>query len=207
MSSEELASRLVVGLVGDIGSGKTTVANFMRQELGFRELCLANPIKTIATDVFQFNEQEVYGTQHEKSTKNKYWGISFREFATKFGTEMMRVHFPKVFPELFKGDAQCQKLGIWGRIVDAQIEKCDVDQSIVVSDCRFPDEAELVQKKHKGIVIRIDRKNNPHIMEKESAHASESEKKKISPDFVVENDGSLEELYQKISDILSVGIK
>ena len=68
----------------------------------------------------------------------------------------------------------------------------------IVTDCRFPNEAESINQKN-GIVIRVnsDRCNN------EDKHPSETALDDYDKfNYVIENNGTLEELLYKVRDIL-----
>ncbi len=53
--------RNIVGISGYANSGKDTVANFLRDDLGFQSLALADPLKRICRDVFDFTDEQLWG--------------------------------------------------------------------------------------------------------------------------------------------------
>lgn len=65
-------------------------------------------------------------------------------------------------------------------------------ENVVVADCRFKSEAEEI-KRLGGILIRIDRKTS--LID---YHISEQEVNGIKVDYVIENNGTKEEYYEKI---------
>ena len=78
----------------------------------------------------------------------------------------------------------------------------------IITDCRFPNEAQAI-KDRGGIVIRVERKpfnraggmeGNKQFSEqiKEDTHPSETALDDYEFDYVIENDGSIEDLVDKI---------
>lgn len=73
--------------------------------------------------------------------------------------------------------------------------------TIVIDDVRFINEAAMV-KMFNGILIKIVRPSIEQNKE-ENKHLSEIEQDLILPDFEIINDGNLEELQQKVKEILT----
>ena len=180
----------VIGIMGKIGSGKSTVANYIKTK-GYVEYSLAGPLKKIG-EIFQFSNEELYGTQEQKLGINKYWGISGRYFMQKFGSEICRYALPKHIPEMKMESTP------WVKLFEIECQKRP-NVNFVVSDVRFEDEA-LSIKSLGGILIKIQRKVDKSG--NENKHVSEVEMEKIKPDYVIENNGSLEELYAKVDEVV-----
>ena len=66
---------------------------------------------------------------------------------------------------------------------------------ILISDIRYPDEAEFVKSKN-GILIRIERG------ETEQNDQHQSENQNILADYIVENNSTIDNLYKKIDSIM-----
>lgn len=67
----------------------------------------------------------------------------------------------------------------------------------IISDVRFPNEAEAVKDKN-GILIRINRN-----IESESMHESETALDNFDDwDYMIDNDGTIEDLIEKVKEIL-----
>lgn len=175
--------KMLIGLTGRIGSGKSTVAEHLVKEHGFTELTFAGPLKEIGV-VFGFTHDELYGTQEQKATPNAYWGVSGREFLQKFGTEIGRQTLPTLIPEMND---------VWIRLLETKLDK---HEHIVVSDVRFPNEADII-KKHGGLIVNISRcereGNHTHAT---PTHSSESSSQHITPDYTIVNNGTLDELFK-----------
>ena len=63
--------KILIGVTGEIGHGKSTVCDYISDKFGFRKHAFAHSLKAIAK-IFGFTHNEVYGTQEEKLKPNKY---------------------------------------------------------------------------------------------------------------------------------------
>ena len=79
----------LIGITGDIGVGKTTIAEYLCKEHGFEEYTFSEPIKDIAR-IIGFKKEDIFGTQAEKEKVNPSMNMSGRDFMVKFGTEFCR---------------------------------------------------------------------------------------------------------------------
>lgn len=182
-------------IIGKSGSGKDTVADYIEDISNYERIAFADPIKKFAT-ALEFNYDEVYGTQAQKAALNKYWGISFRTFAQRFGTEICRNVLPTVIP-----DMNLNNRLIWARTAEIKFQKNY--GRIIISDGRFLDEAQLV-KEYGGTVIKITRDAlDNSLSASETKHQSELELDQIEYDYLIKNNGTYDDLYQQVDDILN----
>ena len=110
--------------------------------------------------------------------------LSVRQLLQYWGTNIMRVYF---------GDQ------LWSLTTLKLVETHD----LIISDLRFKVEAEMVKERN-GIVIYIDRPGcevGNHQSEKEAFELYQEGK----CDYVIHNDGTLKDLFEKCKDILSNG--
>ena len=110
--------------------------------------------------------------------------LSIRQLLQYWGTEIMRRHL---------GDQ------LWSLTTLKLAETHD----LIISDMRFKVEAEMV-KERKGTVIYIDRPGcevGNHQSEREAFEMYQEGK----CDYVIHNDGTLKDLFEKCKDILSNG--
>lgn len=181
---------MLIMITGYIKSGKSTTSNIL-QKYGFVEKSFAKPLKEIGK-ILGFSEEQVNGTQEQKLEADEFWGISGRNFLQVFGSEVCRDHVPKVLPKM-----NMNGLTLWARLMERNILK---NKRLVISDGRFPDEAELV-KRYNGIIIRLHRNVEDSSSEVKS-HKSETQIDEIIPDYIIDNNGTLEDLENKLLDIL-----
>lgn len=64
----------MIGICGDIGSGKDTVANHL-EKWGFKKIGVANKLKATLMDVLGIQYRDFYGTQVEKSAPLAKFGL------------------------------------------------------------------------------------------------------------------------------------
>lgn len=107
--------------------------------------------------------------------------LTLRQLLQYFGTEIMQKYFGKQ---------------VW---VNATLR--DRSEYKIISDLRFIEEYNAI-KEHKGIIIYIDRPGYQF-----GQHASEKEMKELYEhgkyDYIIKNNGSLEELFNKIKDLVN----
>lgn len=185
---------LVIGITGNIGAGKSTVAKYICDTYGFEEYSMAKPLKKIG-ELFYFSKEQLYGTQQQKLEQHKHWGISAREFLQKVGTELFREHLPKVIPNMNIRDTPWVDL--------FRLKYLHEPNNYVISDMRFIDEAKVV-KDLGGIIIRCVRNNNVKSESgKELTHKSEQEINRIEHNYVFDNDKySIHEIQMRIDKIM-----
>ncbi len=144
-----MSKRVIIGLAGSMGSGKSTAAAYITEKYGFVEYSFAKPLKDISM-IMGFDWHQVYGTQAQKLEVNKMWGITGREFLQKFGTEVCREILPSILPKTNFGF-----YSIWIRLFEKYCAD-NPNTNIVVSDVRFSDEANFISSMG-GHIIQIDR--------------------------------------------------
>lgn len=177
---------VLVGMHGFAQTGKDTAAAYLIEQ-GFSRIALAEPIlealvrldPIVAVDnrgrTFRFAEVlEAEGYEGAKKTPE------FRRLMQVFGTEVGRQFLGAL-------------LGVdtWIDIAD---RKADDLGHVVVTDVRFPDEAEWV-KKREGILVKVVRPGYGPI----NGHLSDAGLPDHLFDHVIVNDGTIADLHSKIA--------
>lgn len=193
---------MLLGISGEIGCGKSTVADALTKNHGYVEYSFATPLKNMAICA-GFEHHQVFGTQEQKLEINQFWGVSGREFLQRFGSEVCRDFVPQVLPNMrFNGKT------MWVRLFEKF--KADNDsKNVVVSDVRFEDESQTIHE-NGGVLIRIvrgDLANHANQAAQSSnasvsLHKSETQASKIKHNVLILNNGSLEALYEKMTNLL-----
>lgn len=118
----------VIALCGPAGSGKSTVANHLRDVYGAASYSFAAPLKNMVKRALDFTHDQVYGTQEQKEAVDPRYGHSPRWFLQRIGTEGCRAVFGEDF---------------WTRQCLDMIVRQN-QRLAVIEDVRFVDEAEAI---------------------------------------------------------------
>ena len=159
----------MIGLIGKKGSGKDTVADYLVHRHGYKKHAFATPLKNVCRELFLLEESQMHDVD-QKEKVDVRWGMSPRQMMQTVGTDMVRRHLGVDF---------------WLRHMDMTTAN---ESRIVLSDVRFPNEAEWVRSQG-GKLIRIVRAGEDEdVVDK---HASEQEQDKIVVDEEIVNDHGL----------------
>ena len=175
---------IIIGIVGRIGSGKTTVSGHLCEKYAFKKYSIAEPLKKIGL-ILGFTEKELYV---DKTTVNADFGVTGREFLQKFGTEICRELLPTIIPGMES---------IWIRLLKKYFRGKSDKARIIIDDVRFPDELEAL-KEFGAVIIELKRGEEDTS---ENRHASEFNIE--GADHVIENNGCLLELFNAIDSIMA----
>lgn len=187
---------MIIAITGKKGCGKDTVANYMCEKYGFINYGFADPIKEISKIIFGFTDEQLNG--HLKEAEDKFWGLAPRDFFQKFGTDIAQFEFPKYFPGIFRGK---DERAIWVRVFEFWYTKKlkeNPNLKVVISDLRFIHEYEYLRKMD-AYFIRIKRNIEGN---KFGLHISETELDKLDLNCEIENNGSLEDLFKKVDNMI-----
>ena len=190
---------MIIALNATKGSGKDTVANYITSlKHQFIKLEYAKQIKNILKLIFNFKDEELYGTQEDKEIINKTYGISVRQSAIAFG-DFMRDTLSEKFSEYKETTGN-------NYFVNYLLNQIEPNKNYVITDVRYNNEITEIRKKfpnEKVILIRLLR-NTKTYNEETDNHKSENlnniDNNQIN--YIVNNNGTIQELYQKINEIL-----
>jgi hypothetical protein len=185
---------MLIGVVGLIGSGKDTVSKRLEQKHGFRRDSFAKSLKDAVSAMFNWDRDMLEGNGDDsrqwREQPDEFWSKKFGKTVTPrwvlqhFGTEVMRQHMH---------DA------IW---IDSCLSRYD-GRPTVISDTRFQNELKTI-KENKGQIILVKRGELPtrEQMQEKGAHKSEWDWMGWNFDHVIDNDGTKEDLYKKVDDLV-----
>lgn len=196
----------VIGICGFIGSGKDTVADIIKKEYSnVVHISFAGALKDIVSIIFGWDRALLQGDTKEsrqwREQVDEWWssrlGIPFltpRFVLQQWGTDVLRNHFHQ---------------DIWIAAVERKIMACSPDSIVVITDCRFPNEVELIHKMG-GKVIWVQRGSMPewydeymlNKVEPIGVHVSEYVWLHSRFNKIIKNDGDLDELERKIAKYL-----
>lgn len=194
---EEPRDALILGLVGQKRVGKDTFADYLVNNYGFVKLAFAEPIKHIASIVFNLDYDKLDDMDKEAIMPD--YGISLRQFYQKFGTELMRNDLYNHLPEL---ESKVPKHYIWIHNLLQRIQKyrAQGQHRFVISDVRFTDEATSIFEIG-GKLVRINREGFGGT----DGHSSETTINEIPASMIkceVKNEGDVEYYHATIKHIM-----
>lgn len=164
----------VIGLVGRMGSGKSTVANYLTEQYGFKLVKFADPLKDMLRAV-GIGEEEIEG--HLKNEPcdllmGKTPRFAMQTLGTQWGRE-------SIHPQLW--------VRLW-------LERAGRHNMVVCDDCRFPNEATTIRE-NGGKLIRII-PDYEGFVDRGVQHESEAHAMEMDVDLELLNDGSITQLCQ-----------
>jgi hypothetical protein len=213
-----MSDKIIIGIAGLIGSGKDTVADYLTNFHGFKRMSFAGALKDAVSQVFGWERELLEGRTKEsrlwRETVDPWWAeklgmphLTPRWVLQYWGTEVCRNNFHD---------------NIWIHAVEHRLMRST--DNVVISDVRFPNEIESIRNSG-GMIIRTRRGEDPSwyraaeivnqgptknlswasnkaILESFKVHASETAWIGTEFDAVLNNDGSIDDLYQRISNLL-----
>jgi len=208
---------MIVGVCGFIGSGKDTIADYLVNYHQYRRESFANSLKDAVALVFGWDRTMLEGRTKQarewREQRDDWWSkrlgmeITPRWILQYWGTEVCRKGFHD---------------DIWIAALENKLQSSKDD--IVISDCRFPNEIASI-KNAGGLVIRVVRGPEPKWydaavsanqgpngnmtwavsrakLERLKVHASETAWVGTNFDYVLDNNGTIDDLFNQIKNIL-----
>ncbi len=209
---------MIVGFVGLIGAGKDTAADYLVNFHGFRRDSFASTLKDAVAAVFGWDRVLLEGRTKEarewREQVDPWWAerlgmpnLTPRWILQYWGTDVCRNNFHD---------------DIWIASLENKMRK--TKDNIVISDVRFPNEIKAIHNAG-GIVIRIKRGPEPEWfddaanmnagrsnmswlmsktkIEQLGIHASETAWVGGNIDAVINNDGTIDDLFTAIRNQVS----
>lgn len=202
----------IIGVVGFIGSGKDTVADYLQNFHGFRRESFASTLKDAVSNIFGWDRTLLEGRTAEarewREQVDTWWAtrlniphLTPRWALQYWGTEVGRNSF---------------HTDIWIASLENKLRKST--DNIVISDCRFPNEIQSI-KNVGGTIVWVQRGPLPtwyntailansgnveaqQTLKKLNVHLSESSWINIDMNTVIENNSTIDDLYSKLSNLI-----
>ena len=203
------------GIIGQMGSGKTTISDYMVKNFGYTRLSLAKPLYQIVENLDNYPSLELFdmfigaqiGHKH-RDIMSQYISLTRdipnespkpRERLQKLGTEFGRNKVSK---------------SIWVDILLAKIKRYYPDDNIVIDDVRFLDESEILSKTN-FTLVKLELSQEARIERLKSlygdfdpatlSHASELDFNKMLSDYTLSTEDPFDKLYANLNQILKNG--
>lgn len=204
---------MIIGICGLISSGKDTIADYLTNFHDFERESFASSLKDAIALIFGWDRQLLEG----RSVQSRKW----REQVDPWWAE--RLNMPHLTPRWILqnwGTEVCRGAfhdDIWIASLENKIR--NLGKNIVITDCRFPNEITTL-KNLGATVIRVTRGPEPEwyntainanrgsglaarAMIDEGIHASEWSWVGTKFDAVVDNNGTIDNLYKQIDAIIN----
>lgn len=204
---------MIIGVCGLIGSGKDTIADYLVNIHEFRRDSFAATLKDAVSAVFGWDRTMLEGRTKQsrewREQPDEWWSQRLGRVVTPrwvlqyWGTDVLRNNFHD---------------DIWIASLENKLRNTRDD--VVISDCRFPNEIRGIRE-NGGIVIRVRRGPEPewfgilqelrrkstigiceNYMSQWEVHASEWSWVGTEFDAVIDNNGTLDQLYRQITDLV-----
>lgn len=187
-----------IGIKGDIGAGKDTVADYLAKRYRFKNFHFADALKDTCAAMFGVY-RELFDDPIAKNKMISYWKMTPRQMAIVVGTDIIRDKFgedhwvKRVHMEIVKKF-----------FVEEQVER------FTFSDVRFQNEVDYIITANDGLIITVKRDINPLKQMAEKAaggvvHKTETQELivPIQKHWLISNNRSKEDLYWEIDKFCS----
>jgi len=214
----------IIFISGKKGSGKDTIAYYIADRYKYYKVALADVLKNMTVDFFKlfYNfdlKKQVLYDQYKKDNLGFLHDRQHRITAkTKPRFALRKNESFKPYRGYLTGIADILQehisIDIWAQKLYHKIEdilKEDKNNKIIISDIRYPADYEYFMKKFNhlstiSIHVTGSYKNHSYLDDDnitEKPHPSEIEMDNIKFDKYIINDGSLNDLYDKIDKIIN----
>jgi hypothetical protein len=194
---------IIIAITGLKRSGKDTLAELLKQlaHTSCSILHFADPLKECCQFLFDLTHAQLHGD--DKELVDIRWGVSSRQILQFFGTELMQHKLSELMPSIGRT--------LWVRKLVRKIKDIEINDPstlCIVSDMRFMHEYNGLKEAFpkKIIVLRVVSDRCAGL----DAHPSEKEWLDIPVDYIVENNGTLQDLKSMaiaICDDINKGVK
>lgn len=172
---------MIYGICGEIGSGKSTIADIMKQlNPDIEIISFAEPIRHILVNLFDVTYQDTITSKETKMVNVGTNYYTIRAMMRKIGA-ILRSIDPDIFIKLANNSIEVANRAA---------------HDVVIPDVRYSNEYDYIRSL-KGKIILVQR--NVPI---QSQDISERDWRVFQYDYKIENNGTIEELKTKIKEIL-----
>jgi hypothetical protein len=215
---------MLIGLTGKAGAGKDTSADYLVKQYGCVKIALADPLKRICKDVFDFSDDQLWGPSESRNAEDLRYPrtgeggdligyLTPRYALQQLGTEWGRDCYNGVWIDyalrmanevLTNQRSYGAKGGLGHGESGGNYVYTDTKfKGVVISDCRFMNEFAAIRKDG-GKVWRIKRPEEG-LQGDAGLHVSETEQDGVPDsyfDAVLYNDSTIAALQMRIDTLM-----
>jgi hypothetical protein len=177
----------VIAICGRKRVGKDLLSNYLCDTYGYTNMKFADPMKKALKELFGFTEKQI---EIDKEIVDSFWGISPRQAMQFFGCNVIQHEFQKLIPDIGRNF-----------FVKSLVNKIvNHKDKVIISDLRFIHEYQGIKEAFPDIiVIKLLRPN----IDNNDSHISETELDSIQGDYTIINEGTEQELFNKVIKLLT----
>ncbi len=188
----------LIGLTGFAHSGKDTSADFIedilkKKGLTYSRVCFSRPLKESCKILFNLTDEELNNQDLKEEVLRNPKGEA------RFIINGLEAS-PRIILQWLGTQLRSININFFVNNMDKIISSCVEKDFIIITDVRYDNEAELV-KKYFGTLVKIER-NIKKI--NSSDHSSERGIDKSFVDFIIENNGTLDNLYELVEGFIEL---
>lgn len=198
----------VIAMHGDPGSGKDTVGGYLVEHHGYTRLAFADRLKEACealNPIIGYRDDLQLRNQLADGEHPTFVPMRLQEAVARYGWDEAKRLYPEVRrTQRYLATEVVRDLvdpTYWVDYVEAQIPDYE---RVVITDLRFPNEAEMVWR-HSGQIWWVKRPDSPYHFDMN--HRSEDWHPSSEWDVPIRNAGTLEDLHEMIESALAMGLK
>ena len=183
---------MIIGVIGNKFSGKSTFTKEICDHLIFEEIAFATPLKKVCQELFSLSDAQLHDPVSKEEIDPR-WNCSPRQLFQTIGTDLFR---------------NCYDPDIWLKIAKEKIRTISPSKNIIFSDIRQENELNFVRGLANSETVVIVEIRRPSLLSNPvDLHSTERMDFDCPEKIVISNDGNLQDFKKKIHEEFIINIK